>query len=88
MCPGIEPSSQLSASIKHVPQTLCCTYLYSIGLCPRSGNRGNTQPMLPTGVLIVCLKLQAQYLTWLQYSTMTGCNLKEHAKGCGLGQGA
>ena len=44
--------------------------------------------MLPAGVLVLRLKLQAQYLTRLQDGAMTGCNLKEHSQGSGRGHGA
>lgn len=44
--------------------------------------------MLPAGMLILGLKLQAQYLAGLQHGTMTGSHLKEHAQRRGLGQGA
>ena len=39
-------------------------------------------------MLILGLKLQAQYLAGLQHSTMTGSHLKEHAQGGGLGERA
>lgn len=44
--------------------------------------------MLPAGVLILRLKLQAQDLARLQDGAMAGCNLKEHAQRGGLRQGA
>lgn len=63
-------------------------HLCSIWLCPWPSNSDHSQPMLPAGVLILCLELQAQYLPGLQDSAMAGCNLKEHAQGGGLGHGA
>ena len=63
-------------------------YLCSIWLCPRPSDSDHSQPMLPTGVLILRLELQAQYLTRLQNGAMTGCYLKEHSQGRGLGHGA
>lgn len=44
--------------------------------------------MLPVGMLILGLKLQAQYLAGLQHGAMTGSHLKEHAQRRGLRQGA
>lgn len=57
-------------------------------LSPGACHSSDSQALLPTGVLVLGLELQRQYVARLQRAAMARHCLKEHAQRCEMVQGA